>query len=151
GATEAFIRLYNGFAQGNTAAAVLYDGSSLMPNSGFGPGWVPDFRGVTIGQAQLSLVDQPVDTFTEAVTLTGPDGGQQIYVADPRLGYPLRFSGLADANGGSTLVRDSGTQITLTEPNGTATVWSSPDAGASWRVTRVVGSGGGTTMTTSYL
>ncbi len=144
GATEAFIRLYNGFAQGKVNDAVYYDDSTLAQNTGFGPGWVADLPGAG-GAAADSLTD---DTSTNGTAmLTSPDGSQLVYVAAGST-YPISYTPVADANDGSTLVKNDASTFVLTEQDGTETTWKTVGTNALWRTSSVTAVG---SLVTNYL
>ncbi|MET8162511.1 DNRLRE domain-containing protein [Sphaerisporangium sp. NPDC005289] len=89
----------------------------------FGPGWTASFPGSGGGDGSASAAgyqfeDHSVNGF---VLLTGPDGETVSYsqAADGT------FRGVAEADNGSLIVKDSATQFTLTEPDGAKTVYTS--------------------------
>ncbi|MDP9165760.1 MAG: DNRLRE domain-containing protein, partial [Actinomycetota bacterium] len=143
GATEALIRLYNGFASTKTGSTVYYDNLVLSQTDVFGPGWTASWPGPATGAGDMTLEDDSAQGY---VALTSPDGTQDLYVPN---GTPNQFSGVGDAHHGSVLAKVSSTQFTLTDPDGTVTTWNSPTAG-TWQVASVVEAGSAKTTTFSY-
>jgi len=153
GATEAFVRLYNGFSAVMTSDQNYYDDLTLMANSGFGPGWSLNAVGPNRGLAGDSLIDASTPASGGLVTLTGPDGAQEYYTTSGG-SYPEAFSGIGDAAGdGSSLTKASSTTFSDTQEDGSTTTWTSPDSGATWLATAVSSAGasdGSTTTALSY-
>jgi RHS repeat-associated protein len=146
GATEAFIRLYNGFNVGKTSDAVYYDDLTLVKDSVYGAGWRPDLPGPPAGDADLTITDHTSQGF---VVLTAPDGGETVYtVVGSATCCPINYTGLNDANDGTVLSKTAANTFTMTDPDGTVTTWQSSDGGNTWRVQSVAEPGSSTT--TSY-
>src|SRR5262249_52771103 len=84
------------------------------------------------------------------VTLTDGTGVQDVYTRTGSGGYPYAYTGVGDAAvDGSVLVKDSATQLTLTEADGSKTVFTAQTVGGStaWRVGQVGEPGSNTTST----
>lgn len=121
----------------------------------FGPGWTADLPGPDTGAGDVDLSDYTSDGY---VILTDSDGAESLYLAgDPNNGV-ITYAGQGDAAGdGSVLTKNTnasgdadyaGPHFTLLGPDGTKTIWTSPDSGTSWQVNKVVESGNNDT--TSY-
>ncbi|WP_242614345.1 DNRLRE domain-containing protein [Actinomadura roseirufa] len=102
----------------------------------FGPGWTsaiaPDNEA---GMADFQFADHSADGY---VSLTGSEG--------QTLTYSLRsngqYQGIGDADDGSVITKDSSTQFTFTDIDGTTTRWVL--TGGDWRATSVTEPGGDT-------
>jgi RHS repeat-associated protein len=121
------------------------------PNSGFGHGWVANFAGSA--SAAADSVDAFVDltSGTAFATLTAPDGLEHNYsvIGVSNLSYPFVYTGSgADATNGRVLTQTNATTVTLTDVGGNQVVWTSPDGGTTWRISRAVQSNG---LTTRYV
>ncbi|MDP9183752.1 MAG: DNRLRE domain-containing protein, partial [Actinomycetota bacterium] len=143
GATEAFIRLYNGFSSTKTGSAVYYDNLTLARTDVFGPGWTSALPGPDAGAGDLALEDDSAQGY---VLLTGSDGSASMYLQD---GTGSTFSGTGDAADGGVLTKVSSTRFTLTDTDGTGTTWTSPSSGV-WQVLSVVEPGDAHTTSYSY-
>lgn len=136
GATEAFVRLYNGFNVGKTGSAVYYDDLTLVKDSVYGGGWNAELPGPPAGDAGLTITDK---TSTGYVVLTAPDGGESVYtVAGSSTCCPINYTAMNDANDGTVLTKTAANTFTMTDPDGTVTTWQSSDGGATWVVQSVV-------------
>jgi hypothetical protein len=103
---------------------------------------VASLPGPDAGAASLTLADTSAQGY---VTLTAEDGSADVYVQQ---GTTSTFAGMGEAGSdGSKLVKDSATQFTLTDIDGTLTVWVR-DAGGHWGPSSVVEPG--SASTTSY-
>ena len=148
GSTEAFIRLYNGFAQGKPTDTIFYDDLTLVQDGIFGPGWTSDLPGPTAGDADLTLQD---DTSQGYVVMTGADGSEDDYQATSSIStYPISYQGLGDAGDGSVLAKVSATSFTLTDPDGTVTTYTTSDGGHTWPTQSVVEPGSATSTTYTH-
>jgi YD repeat-containing protein len=113
----------------------------------FGPGWTSALPGPDSGAASVTVSDQTANGY---IALVDDDGSASVYQAtSPVSTYPVRFTGLADAGAdGSTLTKNSASQITLTDADGTKTVWTL--TGSVWRVSQVIQTGSASTTTYTY-
>jgi hypothetical protein len=117
-------------------------------NTIFGPGWTASMPGPDAGAADETLTDS-----TDAggyVTFTDDTGVQDIYVRSGTGGYPYAYTGVGDdAVDGSTLTKDSATQFTHTDVDGTKTVFVAQTVGGvtTWHPSQVVEPGSNTTST----
>jgi YD repeat-containing protein len=87
------------------------------------------------------------------VTLTDADGSQDVFSRTGTGGYPYTYAGVGDtASDGSNLTKDSATQFTYTQADGTKTIWTAKTVGSAtlWVPSQVVepGSNATTTFTT---
>ncbi|CUU54840.1 RHS repeat-associated core domain-containing protein [Parafrankia irregularis] len=114
----------------------------------FGPGWTASMPGPDAGSADRTLTDY---TATDGyAALTDENGVQDIYVRTGSGTYPYTYIGVGDvATDGSKLVKDSATQFTLTEVDGTRTIYAAQTVGGAtvWRVSQVIEPGTNTTST----
>lgn len=113
----------------------------------FGPAWTASLPGPDSGAASLALSTHVTDGYA---TLTDAAGVVYTYTTK-NTASPWTFTGLGDANDGSTLVRDdSGANptATLTDPDGTKTTWSWHASTSAWQITSV--NEPGSHNTTSY-
>ncbi|WP_243407460.1 DNRLRE domain-containing protein [Frankia canadensis] len=114
----------------------------------FGPGWTASMPGPDAGAADRTLTDN-----TDSggyVTLTDETGVQDVYARAGSGSYPYAYTGVGDAAvDGSTLTKDSATQFTHLDVDGTKTVFVSQTvSGATvWHVGQVVEPGSNTTST----
>ncbi|WP_239393880.1 RHS repeat domain-containing protein [Frankia sp. CiP3] len=148
-ATDASMPTYTGsLSAGRTATSLAPAGVSSLPAGVFGPGWTASLPGPAAGSAAETLTDN-----TDAsgyATLTGADGVQSLYTRSGSGGYPYSYTGVGDAGtDGSVLVKDSATQFTFTDDDGSKTVYTAKTVGAStvWVVSQVVEPGSSTTST----
>nr|MDT0666056.1 hypothetical protein [Micromonospora sp. DSM 115978] len=133
---------------GRTLTTLTPPAASTDPSGIFGPGWVSNIAGPDTGAAARTLTD---NTATDGyVTLTSPEGAPAVYTRTGSGGYPYHYTGVADtAADGSTLLKDSATKFTLTEADGTKTIWYAKTVGAAtiWVVDRVEEPGSANTST----
>ncbi len=112
----------------------------------FGPGWTASMPGPDAGRADESLAD-----FTDSqgyVTLTDETGVQDVYLRSGTGAYPYAYTGVGDSGSdGSKLVKNSATQFTATDDDGTQTVYQAVtvNGATTWPVASVVEPGSGTT------
>ena len=114
----------------------------------FGPGWQASLYGPDAGHAAATLVDNSANGY---VTLIDADRTSEIYNASGASTY----TGMADtAADGSTITKNSATQYTLTEADGTQTVYTAVTTvtgAVVWETSQVVqDSGTSAAATTSY-
>jgi len=148
GATEAFIRLYNGFNVGKTSDAVYYDDLTLVADSVQGAEWQTNLPGPAAGDSDLRITD---DTSQGFVVLTASDGSESVYTPTTSTSsYPINYSGQNDAHDGSVLSKTSASQFTMTDADGTMTTWNSSDGGNTWQVVSVAEPGSSTTTSYSF-
>jgi RHS repeat-associated protein len=148
GATEAYVRLYNGFNVGKTSDPVYYDDLSLVADAIHGVEWQTSLPGPAAGASDLRISD---DTSQGYVVLTAPDGSEVVYTpTTPTSSYPISYSGQGDAHDGSVLSKTSASQFTLTDADGTMTTWNSSDGGNTWQVASVAEPGSSTTTSYSF-
>jgi len=95
----------------------------------FGPGWIASLP--SAGMSDFSFSDHSADGF---VLLVGTDGEVLTYTVGAD---KVTYTGVSDAEDGSVITRDSATQYTLTDTDGTKTVYVK--AGGVWNVVRVDG------------
>jgi RHS repeat-associated protein len=146
GATEAFIRLYNGFNVGKTTSAVYYDDLTLIKDSVYGVGWSSELPGPPAGDADLTVSDFTAKGY---VVLTGSDGAASVYnVVGSSTCCPITYTGMNDANDGTVLKKTAANMLTMTDPDGTVTTWQSSDGGITWIVASVVEPG--SSISTTY-
>jgi RHS repeat-associated protein len=135
-ATDTSVPYFNGsLTVGRTLTT-----NGLASSGVFGPGWVASLPGPDTGVAQMTITD--ASGTTGYVTLTDDDGGQSVYLkTSAGTGYPMTFAGVGDAAAdGTTLTKDSATQLTLAEDDASTTVWTwqTPSGGtAGWYVDHV--------------
>ncbi|WP_462187811.1 MULTISPECIES: RHS repeat domain-containing protein [unclassified Frankia] len=148
-ATDVTMPTYTGsLTVGRSLTTLTPPAATSDPAGIFGPGWTSDLQGPDTGSAAKTLTDNTGTTNT--VTLTSSEGAASAYSRTGTGGYPYAYTGIADtATDGSKLVKDSATQFTLTEVDGTKTVWVSKTVGSAtiWVVDRVVQPGSATTST----
>jgi RHS repeat-associated protein len=148
GATEAFIRLYNGFNVGKTASVVYYDDLTLVKDSVYGAGWNADLPSPPAGDADLTISDH---TATGYVVLTASDGGESVYtVSGLSTCCPINYTAMNDANDGTVLTKTAANTFIMTDPDGTLTTWQSSDGGNTWVVQSVTEPGGSTKTTYTF-
>jgi RHS repeat-associated protein len=138
-ANDVSLPTYNGSLSVGRTATTLHPSDGVADSDVFGPGWVADLPGPSVGAGSKTLLDNSSDGY---VTLTDPDGSQEIFLADgdPSV-LPATFSGQADAGAdGSILTKTSSTSFTLTGGDGTQTAWT--NTAGSWAVSSVTEAGG---------
>ncbi len=97
----------------------------------FGPGWVASLPGPEgAGAASFTFEDHSASGF---VLLVGTDGQTLTYLEQP----DGTFVGVGDAVDGSVITKDSATQFTLKDTEGTTTTWVY--SGTAWGVSQIVG------------
>ncbi|WP_255648979.1 DNRLRE domain-containing protein [Frankia sp. ArI3] len=117
-------------------------------NTIFGPGWTASMPGPDAGAADETLADS-----TDSggyVTFTDDTGVQDVYTRAGTGGYPYAYTGVGDdAVDGSTLTKDSATQFTHTDVDGTKTVFTAQVVGGvtTWHASQVIEPGSNTTST----
>ncbi len=117
-------------------------------NGIFGPGWTASMPGPDAGAADETLTDS-----TDSggyVTFTDDTGVQDVYARSGTGGYPYAYTGVGDdAVDGSTLTKDSATQFTHTDVDGSKTVFVAQTVGGTtvWHPSQVVEPGSNTTST----
>jgi RHS repeat-associated protein len=114
----------------------------------FGPGWTAPMPGPDAGTAEETLTDNT--SSGGFVTLTDETGVQSIYTATSIASYPYSYTGVGDTGAdGTKLTKDSATQFTLTDIDGTKTVYTAQTVGGVtvWRAGSVVEPGTNTTST----
>src|SRR5262249_30788923 len=105
----------------------------------FGPGWAASMPGPEAGAADHTLTDSTGSG--GYATLTDEAGVQDVYTRTGSGGYPYAYTGVGDAAvDGSILVKDSATQFTHTEADGTKTVFTAQTVGGvtAWRASQVI-------------
>ncbi|MCL9760923.1 DNRLRE domain-containing protein [Frankia sp. AiPa1] len=115
----------------------------------FGPGWTASLPGPAVGAADETLTDNTASG--GYVTLTDETGVQDVYTT-VSTAYPYTYTGVGDdAVDGSTLTKDSATQFTHVDVDGTKTVYVSQPVGSTttWHVGQVIEPGSNTTSTYS--
>ncbi|MEO9007542.1 MAG: hypothetical protein ABI401_10555 [Candidatus Dormibacter sp.] len=148
GATEAFIRLYNGFNVGKTGDAVYYDDLTLVADGVQGAEWQTNLPGPAAGDSNLTIRDYTAQGY---VVLTAPGGSEDVYTPTTSTSsYPISYSGQGDAHDGSVLSKTSASQFTMTDADGTITTWNSSDGGNTWQVASVAEPGSSTTTSYSF-
>lgn len=146
-ATDASVPSAVGSLSVGRSLTTLAPASGSDPTNGvFGPAWAADLPGADAGAADESLADDSASDGT--VVLTDSTGTESVYAAVP--GKTNTYAGTADDNDGSIITKDSSTQFTLTDVDGTKTVWVAQTVGTStvWAVDHVTEPGSSTT--TSY-
>ncbi|WP_261558306.1 DNRLRE domain-containing protein, partial [Frankia tisae] len=117
-------------------------------NTIFGPGWTASMPGPDAGIADETLTDS-----TDSggyVTFTDETGVQDVYTRSGTGGYPYTYTGVGDdAVDGSTLTKDSATQFTHTDVDGSKTVFVAQTVGGvtTWHASQVIEPGSNTTST----
>ncbi|WP_304438438.1 RHS repeat protein [Frankia sp. R43] len=133
---------------GRTLTTLTPSAATTAPSGIFGPGWASNIPGPDTGAADRTLTD---NTATEGyVSLTSPEGSPAVYTRSGTGGYPYHYTGVAEtAADGSTLIKDSATKFTLTDADGTKTIWYAKTVAGStiWVVDRVEEPGSSTTST----
>lgn len=112
-------------------------------NTIFGPGWTASMPGPDAGAADETLAGG-------YVTFTDDTGVQDVYTRSGTGGYPYTYTGVGDdAVDGSTLTKDSATQFTHTDIDGSKTVFVAQAVGGvtTWYASQVVEPGSNTTST----
>ncbi|WP_279354601.1 DNRLRE domain-containing protein [Frankia canadensis] len=148
-ATDVSLPTYIGtLAVGRTLTTLTPPGATSTPAGVFGPGWTSNIPGPSSGSANRTLTDN-----TDSggyVTLTSAEGAPAVYTRVGSGSYPYHYAGVADtAADGSTLTKDSATQFTLTEVDGTRTTWNTATVGGTtiWVDDRVMEPGNANTST----
>ncbi len=148
-ATDVTMPTYTGsLSVGRTLTTLTPPGATSTPAGVFGPGWTSNIPGPASGSANRVLTDN-----TDSggyVTLTSAEGAPAVYTRVGSGSYPYHYAGVADtAADGSTLTKDSATQFTLTEVDGTRTTWNSTTVGGAtiWVDDRVMEPGNANTST----
>jgi RHS repeat-associated protein len=105
----------------------------------FGPGWTASLPGSDSGAADLGVSDSSTQGY---LSFTGPDGSASIYQATTDVGsYPIGFAGVGDAAAdGTTVTKESATQISMLDTGGSITVWTKNASGV-WGVSSVTDAG----------
>ena len=139
---------YNGSLSVGRTLTTLSPSTATTGAAGvFGPAWTASLPGPEAGAA-----DQQVEDHASAgyMTLVADDKSQDVYTPVAASGSTTTYAGISDAGGdGSALVKDTGPTpdtLTLTELDGTQTVWSL--SGTTWGITRVTEPGASTTSYT---
>ncbi|WP_261575976.1 RHS repeat-associated core domain-containing protein [Frankia gtarii] len=151
-ATDVTMPTYTGsLTVGRTLTTLTPPAATTDPTGVFGPGWTSNIPGPDAGSADRTLVDNTASG--GYVTLTSPEGAPAVYTRSGSGSYPYYYAGVADAAAdGSILVKDSATKFTLTEIDGTRTIWYAKTVGSAtvWVVDRVeeLGSASTSTFTT---
>ena len=129
-ATDVAVPSYKGSLSLGRTFTTLAPGTATTGAAGvFGPGWRAAVYGPNAGHADATFQDNSTLGY---VTLVDADGTEEVYNFDG-----TKYSGVADtATGGSSIVKDSATQFTLTEHDGTQTVYA--NTGGIWGTTQVV-------------
>ncbi|MEU6407717.1 DNRLRE domain-containing protein [Microbispora sp. NPDC046933] len=107
----------------------------------FGPGWTASFPGGASRASGMRFEDHSGAGY---VLLTGTDGATQTYTVQGDGTY----TGISDASDGSKVVKDSATQFTHTDAEGTKTVFTA--SGGAWRVASIDEAGSENTTTYTY-
>ncbi|MGF7237033.1 MAG: DNRLRE domain-containing protein, partial [Frankia sp.] len=135
-------------AGSRTATTLAPPAATTGPTGVFGPGWTASIAGPDAGAGDLTLAD---NTATSGyVTLTADDGSQSVYTATGTGSYPYSYAGVADVGvDGSKLTKDSATQFTYLDGNGTKTIFTAKTVGSStlWPASQVIEPGSNTTST----
>lgn len=149
-ATDASVPTYRGaLTFGRTFTTLAPSDVTASPATGvLGPGWRAALYGPSAGQAAATFVDNSANGY---VTLIEPDRTPETF----NFSSGTTYTGLADtAAKGWTITQNSPTQYTLTEPNGTQTVYTqiTTNTGALVWVTSQVTEASGTpsAATTTY-
>ena len=149
-ATDVSVPTYRGsLTFGRTFTTLAPGDVTASPAAGvLGPGWQAALYGPSAGQAGATFVDNSANGY---VTLIEPDRTPETF----NFSSGTTYTGLADtAAKGWTITQNSPTQYTLTEPNGTQTVYTqtTTNTGALVWVTSQVTEASGTpsAATTTY-
>jgi RHS repeat-associated protein len=126
-ATDASLATYGGALTVSRTTTTLNPPGQAVGSAGVvGPGWTVSLPSPGSGRTDQTLTDNSTNG---NVVLTGPDGGQDTFVAVEALGtLPRHYTGVGDASDGTTLVENSAHAFTATDPDGTQTVWNSQGA-----------------------
>lgn len=115
----------------------------------FGPGWVAALQGPDSGGGSLTPTVAADNSY---IVLTDADGAASLYTASTALGTsPVSYTGQGDAADGSTLSYNytaSIPSITLTDVDGTTTIWH--QAGGVWAPYTVQATGAAAVNTTTW-
>lgn len=137
---------YNGsLSIGRTLTTLTPSTTTTGATGIFGPAWTASLPGPEAGSADLKVEDHNADGY---VTLIAADKTQDVYTEQSTTSTTATYTAIGDAAAdGSTLVRDtSANTLTLTELDGTQTVWTL--VSGVWVVTRVTEPGASTTSYT---
>ena len=141
--TDVDVPTYSGsLSHGRTLTTLAPSTVTTGATGIFGPGWVASLPAPEGGAAGSIFSD--ATAAQGYVTLTGEDGSQDVYSQASATTY----AGVGDADDGSVLTKDSATQYTLAELDGTKTTWAKTAAG--WGPTQVVEAGTAAENTTRY-
>ncbi|MCA1683945.1 MAG: sugar-binding protein, partial [Actinobacteria bacterium] len=138
-ATDVSVPSYNGSLTVGRSLTTLAPATSTAGAEGvFGPGWTAALPGPDAGAANLILDDHSAQGY---VILTDETGAQSLYATSGA----STFDGQGDAHDGSVLTKNSTTQFTLADADGTQTVWAY--ANSRWGVASVIEPGSSSTTT----
>ncbi|WP_182876624.1 DNRLRE domain-containing protein [Microbispora sp. H10670] len=107
----------------------------------FGPGWTASFPGGASSVSGMRFEDHSGAGY---VLFTGTDGSTETYTVQSDGTY----KGISDASDGSTVTKDSGTQFTHTDTEGTKTIFTA--SGGAWTVSSIDEAGAENTTTYTY-
>lgn len=149
-ATDADITAYNGSLSVSRSFTTLAPSAQSTGTTGvFGPGWTAALDGPGTGAANETATIAGDKSY---VVLTDSDGAASAYVATSSLTTsPIGYTGIGDAADGSLLsyAYSSATPtLTLTEVDGTQTVWT--QQASQWVPQSVVQTGTAAQNTASY-
>jgi len=105
----------------------------------FGPGWTASLPGPDAGASDQSVTENRAAGY---VLLTDATGGESLYATTAKTASSITYTGQGDAKDGAVLTETATTAgvfttMTLTDPDGTVTTWTSADNGGSWAVQSV--------------
>jgi RHS repeat-associated protein len=145
-ATDVTVPSYRGSLSVGRTFTTLAPKTSTGAAGVFGPGWTGAFYGPNAGHADATF--NPTTLASGYVTLTDPDGTEELYQGPANGGPGSVYTGVSDTQAdGSTLTETSATVFTLLEADGTQTVYT--NTGGIWGVTQVVEASGTTAATTT--
>jgi len=110
----------------------------------FGPGWTASLTGPAAGAGDQGFTDSSAAGY---LTLTGADGAVAVYQLS---GTPGVYLGVGDAADGSTITKNSATQYTLLDTDGTSTIWKHSTTPDRWYVDSIVQPGSASTISYTY-
>jgi hypothetical protein len=148
-ANDVTMPTYTGeLAVGRTLTTLAPAAATADPSGIFGPGWTSNVAGPEAGVAAMTVTDNTASS--GYVSLKSDEGAETIYSRTGTGGYPYSYVGLGDAaTDGSKLVKDSATQISHYQIDGTRTIFMSKTVGSAtiWVPDKVVQPGSATTST----
>jgi RHS repeat-associated protein len=145
-ATDVSVPSYQGSLSVGRTFTTLSPKTSTGAAGVFGPGWTAAIYGPNTGHADATFTPNLPNGY---VTLTEPDGTEELYQGPANGGTGSVYTGVSDTQAdGSTLTETSSTVFTLLEADGTQTVYTNI-SGTIWGVTQVVEASATTAATTT--